>query len=65
MESRHITRAEFDALLARAGIALSEAKADEIFRAYASLERLLALVRGHAPPEAEPATIYEIPRGDA
>ncbi len=57
-----LTRAEFDALLARAGIALGEAQRAEIYRAWGSLEDLIARVRGHEPPEAEPATIYEMPR---
>jgi hypothetical protein len=57
-----LTRAEFDALLVRQGLALSEAQKAEIYRAWGSLELLIARVRGHVPPEAEPATIYEMPK---
>jgi len=57
-----LTRAEFDALLARAGIVLGEERAAEIFRAWASLETLIERVRANLPPEAEPATIYDLAR---
>ena len=56
------TRAEFDALASRAGLALSEAQKEELFRAWGSLELLLDRVRAHLPPEAEPATIYDLAR---
>ncbi|HUK58222.1 MAG TPA: hypothetical protein VLV50_03245 [Stellaceae bacterium] len=56
-----LTRAEFDALLARAGLVLGEAQKGEIYRAWGTLEQLIERVRG-LPPEAEPATIYETPR---
>jgi hypothetical protein len=56
-----LTRAEFDGLVARAGLTLTEAQKAEIYRAWGSLEQLIERVRGHVPPEAEPATIYTIP----
>lgn len=57
-----ITRAEFDALLARAGLALGEERAAEIYRAWTSLEMLLEHVRAPLPVEAEPAIIYDLAR---
>ena len=53
-----ISRAEFEALVARAGLTLAEAQKDELHRAYRSLELLLERVRRPLPPEAEPATIF-------
>jgi hypothetical protein len=56
--TRPISRAEFEALVARAGLALGEAQKDELHRAYQSLELLLERVRRPLPPEAEPASIF-------
>ncbi len=62
MRQARITRAEFDTLVARAGLELSEDRKAELHRAYASLEMLIERLRAPLPPEAEPATIYAIPR---
>ena len=43
-EEARTNRADFDALLRRAGLTFDRAKADELFGAYASLEMLLARI---------------------
>ena len=60
-----VTRADFDALLRRAGLTFDRAKADELFGAYASLEMLLARINRPMPLEAEPAVIFTLDGGAA
>jgi hypothetical protein len=55
-----ITRAEFDFLARRAGLALTEPQKVELYAAYATLEMLVARLRTGLPLEAEPATIMAI-----
>ena len=55
-----ISRAEFDAFLARAGLDLGEAQKAELFGAYASLEMLCERLHAPLPLEAEPATIFTL-----
>ena len=57
MAEPKLPRAAFDALLERAGIVLSAAKAAELYAAYGTLERLCERLHAPLPPEAEPATI--------
>ena len=55
-----ISRAAFDALLARAGLVLSEAQKAELYGAHASLEMLCERLHAPLPLEAEPATIFTL-----
>lgn len=55
-----MSRAAFDALLARAGLDLSEAQQAELYGAYASLEMLCERLHAPLPLEAEPATIFTL-----
>jgi hypothetical protein len=53
------TEAEFAALVARAGIPLTEAQKAAIHGAWGGIEAMQRLVRSPAPaPEAEPATTF-------
>jgi len=64
-DPQRLARADFDALLRRAGLTLDRAKADELFGAYASLEMLLARINQPMPLEAEPAVIFTLDGGAA
>ena len=58
------TEAEFDALVARAGIPLTPAQKAGIHAAWAASRRCSALVRTPAPaPEAEPSTTFSTEPG--
>ena len=58
MPEAKLGRAAFDAVLRRAGIVLTEAKAQELYAAYGTLEMLCdRLYVPPLPPQAEPATI--------
>ena len=57
-----ISRAEFDFLLARAGLAMSEAQKAELYGAYASLEMLCERLHAPLPLATEPATIFTLDR---
>ena len=59
-----ITEAEFEALLARAGIALSPAQKSGIHPALSGLEAMQALIRTPLPEAtAEPATTFSAEAG--
>jgi hypothetical protein len=53
-----IGKAEFDVLVAQAGLTLSAAQKQEIHQAYGLLEAMLARVTTPMPREAEPALIF-------
>lgn len=53
-----ITPAEFEVLVAQAGLPLSAAQKHEIHQAYGLLEDMLARVNTPMPREAEPALIF-------
>lgn len=58
MSQPKLSRAAFDAILARAGIALGEPQAAEIYAAWGTLEMLCERLHQRLPAEAEPATIF-------
>ena len=62
MPEPKLPRAAFDAMIARAGLSLSTAQADEIYAAYGTLEMLCERLHAPLPPEAEPAIIYDLAR---
>jgi hypothetical protein len=53
-----ITRAEFDFLMRRAGVTLSEQQTDKLYGAYASLEMLCERLHAPLTLDAEPATSF-------
>jgi hypothetical protein len=53
-----INRAEFDLLVAQAGLPLNEAQKQEIHQAFGLLEGMIARVNTPMPREAEPALIF-------
>ncbi len=58
------TEAEFDALVARAGIPLTPAQKAGIHAAWGGVEAMQRLVRDPAPPaEAEPSTTFSAEPG--
>ena len=58
------TEAEFDALVARAGIPLTPAQKAAIHAAWGGVEAMQRLVRSPAPaPEAEPSTTFSTEPG--
>jgi hypothetical protein len=58
MPEPKLNRAAFDALVARAGLKLGDAQAQELYAAYATLEMLCERLHAPLPLEAEPALIY-------
>jgi hypothetical protein len=52
--------AEFDFLVRRAGLTMSEHQRADLYGAYLTLETLLERLRTNLPREAEPATIYVV-----
>jgi hypothetical protein len=58
------TQAEFDALVARAGITLTPAQKAGIHAVWGGIEAMQRLVRSPAPaPEAEPSTTFSTEAG--
>jgi hypothetical protein len=58
------TEAEFDALIARAGLPLTAAQKAGIYAVFGGIEAMQALVRIPVPPpEAEPATTFSAAPG--
>jgi hypothetical protein len=53
-----ISRAEFDFLMRRAGLTLSEQQSEELYGAYASLEMLCERLHAPLTLDAEPAIIF-------
>ncbi|WP_149536312.1 hypothetical protein [Siccirubricoccus phaeus] len=59
-----ITEAEFEALLARAGLTLPQAQKAAIYAVYGGIEAWQAAIRTPTPmPEAEPATTFSAEPG--
>ena len=56
-----MTRNEFDALVRRSGLPLTEEQSSELYAAYGYVEVMAERVRagGNRPREAEPALIYK------
>jgi hypothetical protein len=52
--------AEFDCLMARAGIAIPEARRASILTAYADLRAQLALLHGRYGAAAEPSNVFRL-----
>jgi hypothetical protein len=58
------TEAEFEALVARAGLPLTAAQKAGIYAVFDGIEAMQALVRTPAPkPEAEPSTTFSAEPG--
>ena len=55
-----ITRNEFDALIRRSGLSVTEEQMSELYAAYGYVEAMAERVRagGHRPREAEPALVF-------
>jgi hypothetical protein len=53
-----LTAAEFEVLVAQAGLPLNAAQKQEIHQAYGLLEGMIARVNSPLPREAEPALIF-------
>lgn len=55
-------KAEFDALLDRSGLTVTEAQREELRVGYCYVKAMATRVRGHGkrPREAEPATIFRV-----
>jgi hypothetical protein len=63
MAAPRISRAEFDLLAHRAGLALSEEQKAELYGAWGTLEQLIERLRSPPLPLAgEPATIFAVDR---
>jgi len=58
MAALQISRAEFDLLVGRAGLALSEQQKAELHGAWITLDALIERLRGPLDPALEPATIF-------
>ena len=56
-----ITRSEFETLVKRSGLPLSDAQKDEFYGVYGFVEQIAARVRagGGRPREAEPALVFK------
>ena len=52
--------AEFDCLMARAGIAIPEARRTAVLTAYADLREQIALLHGRYGAAAEPANVFRL-----
>jgi hypothetical protein len=61
MATPRLNRAEFDALVRRAGLKLGDAHANELYGAWGTLEALIDRLRKPLPAETEPATIFVVP----
>jgi hypothetical protein len=60
--SPKLSRAEFDVLVRRAGLSLSEAQKDELYGPYGTLELLIERLHAPLPFAAEPAVIFVLPK---
>ena len=57
--------AEFDTLMARAGLTIPEARRPAMLAAYADLRAQVALLHGRYGPADEPANVFHLaPMGD-
>ena len=52
--------AEFDCLMARAGIAVPEARRAAVLTAYADLRKQIALLHGRYGAAAEPSNVFRL-----
>jgi hypothetical protein len=52
--------AEFDCLMARAGIAIPEARRTTVLTAYADLREQIALLHGRYGAAAEPSNVFRL-----
>ena len=52
--------AEFDCLMARAGITVPPARRATVLAAYADLRGQIALLHGRYGPEAEPSNVFRL-----
>lgn len=61
MPKPSISQETFEALAARAGLALTAKQKTELYEAYAYVEAMAARVRagGKRPPAAEPAVVFK------
>ena len=53
--------AEFDCLMARAGITVPEQRRAAVLVSYADLRGQIALLHGRYGPEAEPSNVFSLP----
>jgi len=60
--SKDALAAEFDMLMARAGITVPPARRAAVLTAYADLRGQIALLHGRYGPEAEPSNIFRARR---
>ena len=58
-----ISRAEFEVIVRRAGLKLTEQQMTELLPAWRTLETLLERLRGPFPREAEPAFQFDVETG--
>ena len=54
----NVTKAEFDVLVARTGLPLSEAQKATLFDVYPTLRNILSIAAAPMPREAEPSLIF-------
>jgi hypothetical protein len=55
---RHALAAEFDVMMARAGLAIPEDRREGLLTAFADLRAEIALLHEALPPTLEPAAVY-------
>lgn len=58
--SQDLLEAEFDCLMARAGLRIPEARRDGILTSYADLRGQLALLHGRYDAAAEPSNVFRL-----
>ena len=61
--SKEALAAEFDVLMARAGITVPPERRAGVLVAYADLREQIALLHGRYGPEAEPSNVFRASRG--
>jgi hypothetical protein len=60
--SKEALAAEFDMLMARAGITVPPQRRETVLAAYADLRDQIALLHGRYGPEAEPSNVFRARR---
>lgn len=60
--SKQALAAEFDMLMARAGITVPPQRREAVLTAYADLRAQIALLHGRYGPEAEPSNVFRARR---
>jgi len=58
--SANALEAEFDCLMARAGVAVPQQRREAALVAYADLRGQIALLHGRYGPEAEPSNVFRV-----